>query len=82
MIDRTSRLTSSSPPTSCSGDSGRRSSVGVAVSLARQTILALSTNAWLRDHATKTPFVRRAVSAFMPGEQIGDALAAARGQED
>ena len=44
------------------------------MSLARPAILALSTNAWLRNHATKTAFVRRAVSAFMPGEQIGDAL--------
>ncbi|MDE3154429.1 MAG: proline dehydrogenase family protein [Acidobacteriota bacterium] len=51
------------------------------MSLARRTLLALSTNAWLRDHATKTPFVRRAVSAFMPGEQLDDALQAARVQE-
>ena len=33
--------------------------------------------AWLRDHATKTAFVRRSVSRFMPGEQIEDALRAA-----
>ena len=51
------------------------------VSLARKILLAASTNAWLRDHATKTAFVRRSVSAFMPGERLEDALAAARAQE-
>jgi len=44
-------------------------------------LLAASTNPWLRDHATKTAFVRRSVSAFMPGERLDDALAAARAQE-
>jgi proline dehydrogenase len=44
-------------------------------------LLAASTNTWLRDHATKTAFVRRSVSAFMPGERLDDALAAARAQE-
>jgi proline dehydrogenase len=43
----------------------------------RNALLALSTNAWMRDHATKTAFVRRSVSRFMPGEQIEDALRAA-----
>src|SRR6185503_10662679 len=52
-----------------------------AASLARKLLLAASTNAWLRDHATKTTFVRRSVSAFMPGERLTDALAAARAQE-
>jgi proline dehydrogenase len=51
------------------------------VSLARKLLLAASTNAWLRDHATKTEFVRRSVAAFMPGERLEDALAAARAQE-
>jgi proline dehydrogenase len=51
------------------------------MSLARKLLLAASTNAWLRDHATRTAFVRRSVSAFMPGEQLDDALAAARAQE-
>ena len=51
------------------------------MSLARTLLLAASTNAWLRDHATKTAFVRRSVAAFMPGERIDDALAAARAQE-
>jgi len=51
------------------------------VSLARKLLLAASTNAWLRDHATRTTFVRRSVSAFMPGERLEDALTAARAQE-
>src|SRR5690348_830253 len=51
------------------------------MSLARNILLALSTNAWLRDHATKTAFVRRSVSAFMPGERLEDAMAAAAQQE-
>lgn len=44
---------------------------------ARAILLAASQNAWLRDHAAKHEFVRRAVSRFMPGEELGDALAAA-----
>ena len=47
------------------------------MSLMRRVLLAGSTNAWLRDRATKTAFVRRSVSRFMPGEQIDDALRAA-----
>jgi proline dehydrogenase len=47
------------------------------VSLARRLLLAASTNAWIRERATKTPFVMRSVSRFMPGERIEDALAAA-----
>ena len=43
----------------------------------RKALLAMSTNAWLRERATKTAFVRRSVSRFMPGEQIDDALRAA-----
>ena len=43
----------------------------------RKVLLAGSTNPWLRDRATKTAFVRRSVSRFMPGEQIDDALRAA-----
>jgi proline dehydrogenase len=43
----------------------------------RKVLLASSTNAWLRDRATKTAFVRRSVSRFMPGERIEDALRAA-----
>jgi proline dehydrogenase len=46
--------------------------------LLRNALLAASTNAWLRERATKTAFVRRAVSRFMPGERIDDAIRAAQ----
>ena len=45
--------------------------------IARRLLLAASTNPWLRERAARTAFVRRAVSAFMPGERVEDALAAA-----
>jgi proline dehydrogenase len=41
-------------------------------------LLAGSENTWLRQHAMRSAFVRRSVSRFMPGEQIDDALTAAR----
>jgi proline dehydrogenase len=47
------------------------------MSLMRKVLLAGSTNPWLRNRATRTAFVRRSVSRFMPGEQIDDALRAA-----
>ena len=49
--------------------------------VARNVLLAMSTNAWLRDRATKTAFVRRSVSVFMPGEKLEDAMAASVGQQ-
>jgi proline dehydrogenase len=51
------------------------------MSIARKALLALSTNAWLRERATRTAFVRRSVSAFMPGERLEDAMTAAAAQE-
>jgi proline dehydrogenase len=48
------------------------------MSVMRNVLLAGSTNAWLRDRATKIGFVRRSVSRFMPGEKIEDALRAAK----
>jgi proline dehydrogenase len=51
------------------------------MSIARNVLLAMSTNAWLRDRATKTAFVRRSVSTFMPGERLEDAMAAAAEQQ-
>jgi proline dehydrogenase len=51
------------------------------VSVARKILLAMSTNAWLRERATRTAFVRRSVSAFMPGERLEDAMSAAAAQE-
>ena len=40
-----------------------------------------SRNNWLRERAARYKFVRRSVARFMPGEQIADALAAARSME-
>jgi proline dehydrogenase len=51
------------------------------MSIARKTLLAMSTNAWLRERATKTAFVRRSVSTFMPGERLEDAMGAAQAQQ-
>ena len=48
------------------------------MSLARTLILKVSDNTWLREHGTRVPFVRRAVSRFMPGETFDDMLGAAR----
>lgn len=48
------------------------------MSVMRKALLAGSTNSWLRERATKAAFVRRAVSAFMPGETVDDALRAAQ----
>jgi proline dehydrogenase len=47
------------------------------MSISRKVLLAMSTSTFLREQATKRAFVRRSVSAFMPGERIEDALAAA-----
>jgi proline dehydrogenase len=46
--------------------------------LLRNVLLAGSENRWLRESAVRYPFVRRAVSRFMPGETAEEALAAAR----
>ena len=48
------------------------------MSVMRKVLLAGSTNAWLRDRATRAAFVRKSVSRFMPGETIEDALRAAQ----
>jgi proline dehydrogenase len=45
--------------------------------LVRSLLLAGSQNAWLGRQAMRQPFVRRAVSRFMPGESMDDAIAAA-----
>src|SRR3954451_7278030 len=47
------------------------------MALTRKILLAMSSSTFLREQATKRAFVRRSVSAFMPGEQIADAIAAA-----
>jgi proline dehydrogenase len=45
--------------------------------LLRRALLAGSQSRWLRERAMRRPFVRRAVSRFMPGEEVDDALEAA-----
>ena len=49
------------------------------MSLMRSLLLAGSQNRWLRERATKHAFVRRAVSRFMPGEELDDMLRAVQG---
>ena len=44
----------------------------------RKALLGLSTNAWVRDRATRYGFVKRSVRRFMPGETVEEAIAAAR----
>ena len=46
--------------------------------LTRKVLLWASTNAWMRERAMRTAFIRRSVSKFMPGEKIEDAIAAAK----
>ena len=48
------------------------------MSIFRNVLLAASENRWLRERAVRFPFVRRAVTRFMPGETFEDALAASR----
>ena len=48
------------------------------MSVIRKTLLGLSTNAWVRDRATRYGFVKRSVRRFMPGETVEEAIAAAR----
>src|SRR5438045_3910325 len=45
--------------------------------LMRAALLAGSRSRWLRERAMRRPFMRRAVSRFMPGEEVEDALQAA-----
>jgi proline dehydrogenase len=47
------------------------------MSVMRKVLLAMSTSPYLREQATKRAFVRKSVSAFMPGETVEDALQAA-----
>ena len=48
------------------------------MSVARTVLLKISDNQWLRENGTRVPFIRRAVSKFMPGESFDDMLAAAK----
>ncbi len=45
---------------------------------ARSALLWASRNEWLKTHVPRWSFVRRAVKRFMPGEQLEDALQAAK----
>ena len=49
------------------------------MNLMRSVLLAGSESAWLRQHAPHLPFVKKAVTRFMPGENLEDALTAAAG---
>lgn len=51
------------------------------MSMTRSLLLAASQNVWLRERAARYKFVRRSVARFMPGEEIDDALAAAKALE-
>jgi proline dehydrogenase len=46
--------------------------------ISRSILLAAAQSKWLRERATRYHFVRRTVSRFMPGEELEDAVAAAR----
>ena len=46
--------------------------------ISRSILLAAAQSKWLRERATRYKFVRRTVSRFMPGEELDDAVAAAR----
>jgi proline dehydrogenase len=48
------------------------------MSLFKNAILSAAESRWLQERAVRTPFVRRAVSRFMPGETVDEALAAVR----
>jgi len=60
------------------GPSGLRADGVSDKSMMRAVFLACSQNRWLRERAPRYSFVRRAVSRFMPGETLDDALAAAQ----
>ena len=47
------------------------------MSLMRTLLLAGSDNTWLRTHAPRLPLMKKAVTRFMPGERVEDALSAA-----
>jgi proline dehydrogenase len=50
----------------------------MASSIARNVLLRMSRSSWLADRVMTRPFAKRAVRRFMPGEEVDDALAAAR----
>ncbi len=48
------------------------------MSIMRSALLAGAESVWLREKATRLPFVRRSTSRFMPGETMEEALDACR----
>jgi proline dehydrogenase len=48
------------------------------MSWARRLLVSASESRWLRDHASRLGFIRRGASRFLPGENVDDAIAAAR----
>ncbi|HUQ86883.1 MAG TPA: proline dehydrogenase family protein [Vicinamibacterales bacterium] len=48
------------------------------MSVGRTILLKVSDNQWLRANGTRVPFIRRAVSKFMPGESFDDMITAAK----
>ena len=48
------------------------------MSISRRAIVAAAQSVWLREHAMRWRFVRRASKRFLPGERAEDALAAAQ----
>lgn len=48
------------------------------MSIARNVFLRASRSRWLSERFMRRPFAKRAVKRFMPGEQVADALGAAR----
>jgi proline dehydrogenase len=48
------------------------------MSIARSAFLRASKSRWLAERFMRRPFARRAVKRFMPGEELSDALAAAK----
>lgn len=48
------------------------------MSVARTVLLKVSDNQWLRANGTRVPFIRRAVTKFMPGEHFDDMIGAAK----
>jgi len=53
-------------------------SQGVILGVARNILISAAQSRWLRDHAPRWGFVRRASKRFLPGERAEDALGAAR----
>ncbi|HYV98967.1 MAG TPA: proline dehydrogenase family protein [Gemmatimonadaceae bacterium] len=48
------------------------------MSIARNVLLRASRSRWLAERFMRRPFARRAVKRFMPGEELSDALGAAK----